>query len=202
MNWQELSDRKLVELCLQGIEDAWAELLRRYRRLIARVAAKTIRGIHPVTSSVLEDLIQDSLARIVANDCRALRDLEWLHEGSLRGLLQKTASTAAQDYLRKQLSEKRNIWNEVSLEEPDLVLPTSEDSSATLQQKILLDQLARCLEKLIRSEADCTRDVAIFRLFYGYRITAADLSRFYEMNLRKVENTLARLGRLARSHCL
>jgi len=52
------------------------------------------------------------------------------------------------------------------------------------------------------SESDSTRDIAIFLLFYGCKITAADLSRLYKLNVKKVENTLARLGRLARAHCL
>jgi RNA polymerase sigma factor (sigma-70 family) len=202
MKWQELSDRKLVELCLQGIEDAWVELLRRYRRLIAIVAARMLSGSITPKASLLEDLVQDTLERILENECRALRELQWLHEGALRGLLQITAATATQDWLRKRFSKKRDIRKEKSLSDPDLVLPASEDVSATLQQKILLDQLANCLERLIGSEADCTRDVAIFRLFYGHRVTAGDLARVYEMNLRKVENTLARLARLARSHCL
>jgi hypothetical protein len=203
MNWQELSDQRLVELCLEGNEDEWVELLRRYKRLIAKVAANTLRiaGIVP-TASLLEDRTNDCLVRILAKDCRALRELQWLHEGSLRGLLQVTAITATQDWIRKELSGKRNKNKEESLSDMDEVLPSSHDVASSLEQKILLDQLTKCLEKLIREEADCTRDLAIFLLFYSYRITAADLARIYEMNLRKVENTVARLARLARSHCL
>src|SRR5580765_4729569 len=109
MNWRELSDRQLVELCLKGNEDAWVELLGRYRLLITRVAGRVVRmaGVSP-TAGLLEDLFQESLARILAKDIRALRELEWLHEGSLRGLLQSTAATAAQDWLRKEFSEKRD----------------------------------------------------------------------------------------------
>jgi len=203
MNWPELSDRKLVELCIEGNEDAWVEFLRRYRLLIIRVAAKTLRaaGVAP-SVNLLEDMLQESLARILAKDMRALRELQWLHEGALRGLLQVTATNATRDWLRKKSSEKRDDSKEESLSELDLIVPAQGDLAATLGQKILLDQLANCLENLIRDEADCTRDVAIFRLFYGYRVTAADLARVYKMNIRKVENTLARLARLARVHCL
>jgi len=203
MNWQELSDHKLVELCLEGNQDAWVGFLRRYRLLLIRVAAKTLRvaGVTS-TASLLEDLFQESLARILGKDMRALRELRWLHEGSLRGLLLSTGTTAAQDWLRKEFSEKRDKSKEDSLTNLDMVVPTPTDLATTLEQKILLDQLMNCLQRLIRDEADCIRDIAIFRLFYGYRVTAADLARVYKMNLRKVENTLARLARLARSHCL
>jgi len=153
-------------------------------------------------ASVVQDLVQDSLARICDNQCRPLRQLEWRHEGSLRGLLLVTASTAAQDYLRKLESNKRDQSKEVSLEEPGLVLPAQEKLADSIEQKILLDQLALCLKEVIKGESDCTRNIAMFLLFYGCRITAADLSRLYNLSVKKVENTLARLGRLARSHCV
>ena len=206
MNWQELSDRKLVELCLKHNEEAVAELMRRYKRMIARTAAKTLNAAYSErlkpTIPLLEDLSQDTWARIMADDMRALRDLEWLHEGALRGLLQISAATATQDYIRKLLSHKRDITKEESLTEIGMFLPEPGKGIANLEHTILLDQLAKCLENVIRAEADRVRDVAIFRLFFGYRITAADLARIYQMNVRKVENTVARLARLAKSHCL
>jgi hypothetical protein len=203
MNWQELSDRKLVELCLEQNEDAVAELLRRYKRMIARTAANKLRAANvKPTLPLLADLSQDTWARIFADDMRALRDLQWPHEGALRGLLQITAITATLDQIRKMLSDKRNIRKEESLTEIGTFLPERGNVVHNVEHKILLDQLAKCLENIIRAEVDCIRDVAIFRLFFGYRITASDLARVYQMNLRKVENTLARLARLAKAHCL
>ena len=206
MNWQELSDRKLVELCLEYDEDAIAELLRRYKRIIARTAAKTLSGgnlpgLKP-TVTLLADLSQDTWMRIITDDMRALRELQWLHEGALRGLLQIAATTATQDYIRKLLSNKRDITREESLTEIGTYLPQPGNTVANLEHKILLDELTECLEKVMGTEANWLRDVTIFRLFFGYRITASDLARVYKMNLRKVENTLARLARLAKAHCL
>jgi DNA-directed RNA polymerase specialized sigma24 family protein len=203
MNWRELSDQRLVELCLEGNEGAWSELLERYKRLILRVITKTLRiaGIAP-TASLLEDRFNDCLMRILTKDCRALRELKWLHEGSLRGLLVITASTATQDWVRKEFSEKRDKNKEVPIADMDEVKPASHNVISSGDQKILLDQLMNCLANVTRDEADCKRNLTIFLLFYSYGITAADVAKIYEMNLRKVENTLARLARLARSHCL
>lgn len=203
MNWQELSDQRLVELCLEGNEDAWSELLERYKRLILRVITKTLRiAGKPPTASLLEDRFNDCLVRILDKDCRALRTLQWLHQGSLRGLLMVTASTATQDWVRKEFSEKRDKNKEVPLANMDDVKPASHNVISSSNQKILVDELVKCLTNLTRDEEDCKRNLAIFLLFYSYGITAADVARIYEMNLRKVENTLARLARLARSHCL
>jgi DNA-directed RNA polymerase specialized sigma24 family protein len=205
MNWQELTDRELVELCLQGNEDAWRELLRRYNRLLAGVAAKTLRRYFPNSPQMKEmvaEVAQDAILRICANNFRALRELEWRHDGALRGLLQITAATAAHDFARKRLSEKWNIDQEKSLEEPGLVIPEKESTEDRAQHKILLKQLVRCLEKVIHGEPDAKRDIAMFLLYFGFKVTAADLARLYKLNVRKVENTVARLGRLARAKCL
>jgi DNA-directed RNA polymerase specialized sigma24 family protein len=202
MNWQELSDRKLVELCLEGNKDAIAELLRRYKRMVARVVARTLNAANLKPTSVVEDLMQEAWARVTVDDMRPLRELQWLHDGALRGLLQIAAATATQDYIRKIFSEKRDIRKEESLTEIGAFLPASGNIVANVEYKILVDQLIKCLQGLIHDETDCIRDLAIFQLFYRYRITAADLARVYRMNVRKVENTLARLGRLAKAHCL
>ena len=203
MNWQELSDQNLVELCLKGNEDAWAEFLRRYTRLIQTVAAKTLRaqGLR-VADGLLEDRLNDSLVRILQNDCRALRELKWLHEGSLRGLLAITAETATKDWIRIIRSEKRDHRKEESLTDLVQIPPNPVNEEARIQRKILQDQLTNCLKRVIHDEADRDRDVAIFQLFFSQRITAADLARVYQMDIRKVENTLARMASLAKKHCL
>jgi len=198
----DLSDRKLVELCLEGNEDAIAELLRRYKRMVARVVARTLNAANLKPTSAVEDLTQEAWARVMVDNFRPLRELQWLHDGALRGLLQVAATTATQDYIRKRFSEKRDIRKEESLTEIGAFLPASGNVVANVEYKILVEQLIKCLGGLIRDETDCIRDLAIFQLFYRYRITASDLARVYRMNVRKVENTLARLGRLAKAHCL
>ncbi|HEY2913952.1 MAG TPA: hypothetical protein VGK21_11380 [Candidatus Angelobacter sp.] len=207
MNWQELTDRELVELCLEGNEDAWRELLRRYSRLLAGVVAKVIRR-SPLTThktvsipSLIEDGVQNALTKICTNDFRALRELEWRHDGALRGLLQITALTVGQDIVRRHLSEKGNTGQEDPLDKPSLVIP-EESPEKPLHQKIFLEQLVRCLEKLLPGDPDSIRDIAMFLLYFGFKVTAPDLARLYKLNVKKVENTVARLGRLAQKKCL
>src|ERR1051326_2414252 len=117
MNWPEIPDRQLVELCLEGSEASWAEFLRRFHRLIAGVLAKTVRPWFPVTPDLLEDLHQDVLAKICTNDFRALRELEWRHDGALRGLLQVTAASVAQDHVRRRFAQSRDARLEEQLDE-------------------------------------------------------------------------------------
>jgi hypothetical protein len=205
MNWQELTDRELVELCLQRNEDAWRELLRRYHRLLAGTAAKVLRGYFghsPQIQELVTEAVEDAIMRICARDFRALRELEWRHEGSLRGLLRITVSTAAHDLASKRRSQKWDVRQEESLEQPGLVIPDKDNVEKGAHQNILVEQLVRCLEKLVSGEADAKIAVAMFLLYFKFKVTAPDLARLYKMNLRKVENTVARLARLAQKKCL
>jgi DNA-directed RNA polymerase specialized sigma24 family protein len=197
--WQEVPDRQLVEFCLQGLEEAWVELLRRYHRLILSVLIKTI----PASlrrSIILRDLLQEVLAKICANSLRALREFEWRHEGSLRGLLQVMSSTVAHDYLRRWLSQSRDIRREFPLEELKYGRKAYNPHSAT-EQKILLQQLVRCLVERTYHKPNHIRDIAIFLLYYHYGLPSSDLARIYQLNIKTVETKLGRLNRLARLHC-
>jgi len=207
MNWQELTDRELVKLCLEGDEDAWKELLRRYHSLIAGVAGRVIRrsALNRSTiplKSVIEDAVQDTWMKICKKRGEPLRKLEWRHDGALRGLLQITASNAAKDILRKHQSESRNVEKEVPVDDPGLVIPAKEPTVDQASLNLLRDELVRCLQKITQGEPDATRNIAMFLLYFSCKITALDLARLYKLDLRKVENTVARLARLARTKCL
>jgi DNA-directed RNA polymerase specialized sigma24 family protein len=197
--WQEISDRNIVELCLERNEDAWVELMRRYHHLIVKVSSRTIRRWFQPTPSLLDDLFQDVLVKTCANEFRALRELEWRHEGTLRGLLQVVSSTVAQDYLRRCLSRSRSLHMEQQLDEflHDRQL---KGAHSAVEHKILLRQLASRLAQLI-PEPNRTRDIAMFLLYFGYRVTAAELARLYHLGIKTVESKLLRLSRLARAHC-
>jgi DNA-directed RNA polymerase specialized sigma24 family protein len=198
--WPGVSDRNLVELCLERNEDAWVELMRRYHLLIVKVSSRTIRRWFQPTPSLLDDLFQEVLVKICANEFRALRELEWRHEGTLRGLLQVVASTVAQDYLRRCLTQSRSLHLEQQLEEFVHDHQIKHTHSA-VEHTILLRQVASRLAQLI-PEPNRTRDIAMFLLYYGYRVTAAELAPLYHLGTKTVESKLLRLTRLARAHCV
>jgi DNA-directed RNA polymerase specialized sigma24 family protein len=194
--WKEIPDRQLVELCLKDMEDAWVEFLRRYHSLMVGVIARTLRPSIPSTSSLLMDLLQEVLAKICANACRPLRELEWRHEGSLRGLLRVVSSTVTQDYIRRCLAPGRDVRRVQPLDEHRHNRGSS-GSLATVEHKILLEQLTHHLAKSIRSGSNRVQDIAMFLLYYSYGVGAAELARIYHLGIKTVENKLARLTRLA-----
>jgi DNA-directed RNA polymerase specialized sigma24 family protein len=197
--WQEVPDRQLVEFCLQGLEEAWIELLRRYSHLISGVLIKTVPA-YLRQASTLPDLFQEVLAKICANSLRVLREFEWRHEGSLRGLLQVISANVANDYLRRWLNQRRDMRREFPLDELKYGGKAYNSHSAT-EQKILLEQLARCLAQRTCHKPNHIRDIAIFLLYYHYGLPSSDLARIYQLNIKTVETKLTRLKRLARIHC-
>ncbi|HYX52837.1 MAG TPA: hypothetical protein VE783_05255, partial [Candidatus Limnocylindrales bacterium] len=151
---------------------------------------------------LVDDLVQDAFRRLTNNDCRPLRELEWRHEKALIGLLRATASTAALDFLRKIDADRRAVDKEVSLETPGVEAVSATPFTRDIEHKVLLQQLARCLESVLKGEEGLRRSVAMFLLYFGHKVTAMEISRVYKLDVRVVENTVARLARVARARCI
>ncbi|HEX2329785.1 MAG TPA: sigma-70 family RNA polymerase sigma factor [Candidatus Angelobacter sp.] len=202
MNWRELPDRELVERCLAGDELAWREFLRRFNRLLRGVVFKTLTRKIQNPLHLVDDLVQDAFRRLTMDSCRPLRGLEWRHEKALPGLLKATASTAVLDYLRKIEAGRRDVDKEVALDTPGVDVAASAPFDREVEHKVLLQQLARCLESVLKEEEHLRRSVAMFLLYFGHKVTAMEISRVYKLDVRIVENTVARLARVARTRCI
>ena len=199
MNWQGISDRELVELCLQDNQrEAWTEFLRRFQPLMAAVVARTIRRWMPPNRSLVDDLVQSSLRKICDNNCRAMRGFRWLHENSFRGFLKVVSSNVVQDHFRKYPTTRV----EEGLEDVGQDLVKTDVSTRSVETEALVHKLVACLQKLLSAEADFNRNLAMFLLYYRYGLTAKEISGLYPLTLKAVENTLLRLVRIARSRCI
>ena len=204
MNWPEIPDRKLIELCLSGDEAAWREFLRRFQPIIIGVAYNTYRSRsrdnQRPSESALEDFLHAVLGKILGNDMRALRLFNWAHDNAFRGFLRVTTSNLVADHVRKENSEKRDISKEIPLDPSMPVAARPESVSA--ESQILLRQIANCLEKHLDPYPDRTGEIAMFLLYYGHGVTAMDISKVKKLDVRTVENIIAKLVRVARKKCL
>jgi DNA-directed RNA polymerase specialized sigma24 family protein len=200
MNWPKISDRTLVELCLQGDEEAWCELLRRYERVMAGVIANRLKRWTRPDPDTIGDIAQDCLRKLVNNNYRALRDFQWLHDNALPAFLKTVASHAESDHRRKALNPGRDPHKEVPLDDVVEVAPAR--PSAKTDYRILVEELMRCLRKVLGPEENADRDINIFVYYYAHGYTAPELAGLYGLGVKKTENTVARLGRLARQNCV
>ena len=199
MNSQQLSDRALVESCLQSnTEESWAEFVRRFQPLLAAVTAKTIRRWTRATPALVDDLVQSSLRKLFDNNCRAIRGFRWLHDNSFRGFLKVVASNMVQDHFRKYPPTR--VEEDLEHVSPELV--KTEAFSQSVEMEALVHKLIACLQRLLTAESDSKRDLSIFLLYYRYGLTAKEISGLYPLTVKAVENTLLRLVRIAKARCL
>jgi RNA polymerase sigma factor (sigma-70 family) len=199
MDWQGLSDRELVELCLRDNQaESWTEFLRRFQPLMAGVVSRTIRRWMPPNRSVVDDLVQSALRKICDNHCRAMRSFRWLHENSFRGFLKVVSSNVVQDHFRKYPLTRM----EEDLEEVGPDAARSEASTQGVETDALVHKLVACLQRLLGTEPDCKRDLAMFLLYYRAGLTAKEISGLYPLTIKAVENTLLRLVRIAKKRCI
>ena len=199
MNSQQLSDRALVESCLQSnTEENWAEFVRRFQPLLAAVTAKTIRRWTRATPALVDDLVQSSLRKLFDNNCRAIRGFRWLHDNSFRGFLKVVASNMVQDHFRKYPPTR--VEEDLEQVGPELV--RTEAFSQSVETEALVHKLIACLQRLLTAESDPKRDLSIFLLYYRYGLTAKEISGLYPLTVKAVENTLLRLVRIAKARCL
>jgi RNA polymerase sigma factor (sigma-70 family) len=200
MDPHKLPAPELVQLCLASQDpDLWLEFESRFEPLIARVVMKSLRRWMDPDPATIEDLVQDTFLKLLANNFRALRDFEYEHENSLYGFLKTVASHVVQDYVRSTYSQKRGSGREE--EDLETVSATTPDRSShdDVHQRIAIDEINRCLERLLDGP-NAGRDLTIFWLHYRYGLSATDIAHIQEIGLtvKGVESTLFRLIRLLR----
>ena len=137
--------------------------------------------------SVADDLIQDVLAKLFAQDRRVLRCFRGRDAASLQAYLRAIAATVTTDYYRGKEPPLR------SLDDPELS-PSVIDNHASqeIERKLLLDRVERCLAD------QGERDRWIFWLYHRQGFTPQSISVLPEVSLGRsgVETLLYRLTKL------
>jgi len=193
MDPRNLSNQELIQRCLAGDQTAWTEFLRRFERPISMVVIRTLRRRIRPTPVLIQDLVQNTYLKLLDDNCKALRTFKSQHENSIFGYLQVMASNITQDYLRKLDAKKRDSRVEQDIEElpPDLI----SDSSAVRQaeHRTEIRQVEERLQRLTTGP-----EQEILWLYNRWGLTAKEISQIFKMNIKTVENMLARILRLLR----
>ena len=193
MDLQNLSNQELIQRCISSDQVVWTEFLRRFERPISMVVIRTLRRRVRPTPTLVEDLVQNTYLKLLDDDCKALRIFKAQHENSIYGYLQVMASNVTQDYIRKVDAKKRDSRVEQDIEElpPDLI----SDSSATkeAEHRTEIRQVEERLKRITTGQ-----EQEIFWLYNRWGLTAKEISQIFQMNIKSVENMLARILRLLR----
>jgi RNA polymerase sigma-70 factor (ECF subfamily) len=196
----DLSATELVRACADSADpEIWKDFVSRFQPTIAGVALRTARRWGESSPLVVEDLVQETFAKLCADGSRLLRDFEPLHPDSFFGYLKVITSRVVHDYFKRIHAVRR---------EPDTPLaslplageavdPAAENQ---IEREALVGEIERWLAHFpLGPTAD--RDRRIFWLYYRAGMSARAIAALpgIGLSVKGVESTIFRLTRLVRS---
>lgn len=195
MNYQNLAVVELIEHCVVGDPPAWQEFLRRFRRPIALAVVRTLRRTGSFAPAIIDDLLQDILVSLCANDYAQLRTLAAKYPETLDDMLLRVASNATYDYLRAKVSQKRGGKHLHLVETETGVIEQipARDREAKIEQNVQLDEIDRLLQRSADSPSG-QRDRRIFWLHFQLGMSTHSISRLPSVGLtpKGVESSILR----------
>lgn len=202
MNYSAISPEELVLVCFQtGDESAWAEFVRRFHPLIARVVLRVARQWCETSPQVIDDLIQDTYLKLCANRDTFCQKFKSSNQNAVFGYIKVFTANLVHDHFKASRSQKRDSAVTTSIDSVpvhSLGRPTVSGISA-LDRTILMQQIDVCL-KSIASGSQGQRDRRIFWLYYRFGLPASEIATLLRTGLstKGVESILLRLNRQIR----
>lgn len=203
MDYATISPEDLVLACLQsGNESAWAEFIRRFHPLIARVAFRVARRWGEVSPQVIDDLVQETYLKLCADRPRALKSFRSAHKDAIYGYIKVFTANLVHDHFKVTHSQKRGGGaTKISVDGPASgpVPPAATSTAAILERDVLIQEVDACL-RVVASGPGSERDRRIFWLYYRVGLAASAIASLPTIGLstKGVESTLLRLTRQVR----
>jgi RNA polymerase sigma factor (sigma-70 family) len=215
-NVRELDSLSLVSLCADDTQNTalWSEFVRRFAPKIKQFISGTLRqSIGSLSEAPFlmggvqeNDLFQNTILRLVENNCAALRRFSGTSENDFHAYLAVISRSAVRDFLRRQRALKRPLSvvparQSDTSEEPLLPDPATEISHA--ERNILAREIVQLSEHMIRSLSGETseRDWLIFQFHYYDDMPASQIAQCKGIDLSKagVEKVLSQLKERVRA---
>ncbi len=201
---------ELIRSCCENNNHAaWREFVTRvHQRIYVFILRdKKLRGLTNIDRSVTYDLIQEVYIRLLANDKRALRDLQGTTERDVLAFLACVTRTTVSDYIRHVSSLKRAMPL-VSLEQ-DLGLAKGKSMEIADKENLpdqVLDthkakeELYELLLKTLKG-TNAKRDAVIFLLHVFDDLSAREIVSLpaFNMTLPNVDKIIYRIREHLRS---
>jgi RNA polymerase sigma-70 factor (ECF subfamily) len=192
MDFEQLPIRELMDHCLRTEDQAaWSEFFKRITPTISGVVYNRIARCGRPDRGLAQDLVHDTLLKLLDKNKDALRRLEWRHEDAIYGYVKVIASRVVADHFRK-----RKIVEE-TLEEN---LQAAEDSRFS-QERLLNNQQCAKVEQVLEKLDVISMEKDIFRFYFQSGFTAKEIGAMADVNLsvKRVETILSRLVRRVRA---
>lgn len=197
-----LSSERLIKACVgSDSEAAWAEFIRRFRPLIARVSGRMARRHWPQTPPhLIDDLIQETCLKLCADDCKLLRQFESRDPDSIFKFLKVVTARVVLDHFKAEMAEKRDASQTEAL--TDQGQPARGCGRClSMEDHIALKQIDDIVKTLYKGDI-LVRNRAIFWLHHRDGMTAQAIASipWINLNTKGVETVLRRMKHLIQSH--
>jgi RNA polymerase sigma-70 factor, ECF subfamily len=188
---------ELARACAHSADaKEWEELLRRCTPVAAVVARRIARMWQGIAApSTVDDIVQEVFLKLCEQQRRILREFKPRGEDSFLALLRVVTASVANDYFRRQRSEKRG-GKAITMtldDEPTSPVPVSAENSAEMQRAVLFKELDQKLRSAPGTSTE--RDRTIFWLYYLQGLTADEIAALPQSGLsaKGVESALRRV---------
>jgi len=196
MQLSSVSANELARVCSEsGSEAAWSEFVRRFQRPIALAVLRTARCWDVHSPALLDDLIQETLLRLCADDCRLLRNFVPREPDSIIGYLKVLATNVTHDRLRNEKALKRGgAFRRQDTDSADLdaIVPPYGGQDA-IDRSIRRNEIDRALRSFIPDRLT-DRDRTIFWLYFEQGFSAREIGQIASIGLtvKGVESSIHR----------
>jgi RNA polymerase sigma-70 factor (ECF subfamily) len=203
VDYSAISAEELALSCFRtGDELAWAEFVRRFHPLIARVTLRVARQWGETSPQVVDDLVQDTYLKLCAERAHLLKNFSSVHKDAIYGYIKVFTANLAHDHFKASRSEKRGGWAMRTSIDGDDRCPSvlgSKSAEALIERGVLIQQIDACL-RAISAGPNAERDRKIFWLYYRVGLAANAIAALPTLGLttKGVESTLLRLTRQVR----
>lgn len=200
----DLPIEELLSLCVtSGDAGAWGEFVRRYQKVIARVALRIARQYDVVSTGLIDDLVQETYVRLCAKNFRSLRNFVHKNPEALTGYIKVVSANVVRDHFKSAFSKRRGSGPAAQFADGfDPGLDEEATGSArALERRVLLDEiqghLAICL-----SGPDQRRNANVFWLYYRVGLSAPAIAALPGIGLttKGVESVVLRITKQLREH--
>jgi RNA polymerase sigma factor (sigma-70 family) len=216
----QIDSAELLRACAEDKDNSelWSEFLRRFTARIKTFIRGTLRqymGGAPSASDFLvffgsaqeADLLQNTILRLVENNCAAIKRFSGTTEEELVAYLAVITRSTVRDYLRRLRARKRFPWQRF-IASRDSDLTSACDSSKTaselaIERGVLARELTELSMNIIRNSSGeyYARDLLIFQLYFAHDLSIAQIAECKGIGLSRtgVEKALNRLKDRVRS---
>jgi RNA polymerase sigma-70 factor (ECF subfamily) len=202
MDYGSTAANELAGLCANaGNQAAWQEFVRRFQRPIARVVLRTGRGWGEPSTSLVDDLVQETFLHLCSDNCALLRDFVSREPDSILGYLKVIATNITHDHFRARASLKRGgglrrVEGDTDQTEQ---LPIPESHAKAVEIDLQIAEIERIVQSFAVVDLP-ERDRTIFWLHYRQGFSAREISEIsaFRLTIKGVESSIHRTTNLVR----